>query len=594
MKLKTLIYSSIAAVLLTAPAAYAQTLLANWTFESLPSTLNYPPGVGVATTNFYADAGAQAGVAAITGWHFGFGTNVYSSPAGHPGRSLSCNGWTNDPGDYYQAQVSTLGYQNIIVTFDQYSSGTGPGNFYLAYSTDGVNFTQFGDIYTVAASAWTSYTNDLSAIDAITNQPVVYFRLVDANNTSAGGGTVGTSGTDRIDNFGVAGINPGQTSVTPVSQSTNIFFGDAVTLNVSGGGSPPLNYQWYYPDLNTPLTDGNSTYGSISGSGSSSLYLTFVDTNQAGTYYVVVTGSSGSSTGQVDVAVSVRTPIVTTIANVRTLLDPTTWTPTDTTNLYTVQGIVTTPSNMTGSTNAQFYMQDGSAGIVVYISGGAGLLPSAGDEVQVTGPLDEFYGQLEFNMSALNPAQNITDISSGNPLPAPMLFDPANAGNIAYMKSIESSLVVVSNVFLEDGGTASFISGDIVNLTNLSNVVFPLYVSPYVYDVIANPVPTFAASITGVLAQHASGNVYTNGFQLVMTQYADLVPGDVPLLPIPLLTDYTAGTLTLSWSDASFTLQSSTNIAGPYADVPGASSPFATNPADSDQPVQFFRLYRAP
>lgn len=107
---------------------------------------------------------------------------------------------------------------------------------------------------------------------------------------------------------------------------------------------------------------------------------------------------------------------------------------------------------------------------------------------------------------------------------------------------------------------------------------FPLYVSPYVYDVVANPIPTFAASIAGVLAQHATGSVYTNGFQLVMTQYADLVAGTPPTLPIPLVTDYTAGTLTLSWSDPSFTLQSSTNVAGPYVDVPGASSPFAPMP----------------
>ena len=148
-----------AAVLLTAAAAYSQTTIAQWTFESLPATgYSYAPGAGISTTNFYADQGAQAGVAALTGWHYGFGTATYSSPAGNPGRSLSSTGWTNSSaaptGDYYQAKISTAGFQSIGLSFNQYSSGTGPGRFYVAYSTDGSTFTQFGSIYNSGNSVW--------------------------------------------------------------------------------------------------------------------------------------------------------------------------------------------------------------------------------------------------------------------------------------------------------------------------------------------------------------------------------------------------------------------------------------------------------
>ena len=70
---------------------------------------------------------------------------------------------------------------------------------------------------------------------------------------------------------------------------------------------------------------------------------------------------------------NVRTPIVTNIAYVRSLLDHTTWLPTDTTNLYSVTGIVTTPFNISGTGNStEFFMQDGGSGICVYMGGDFG------------------------------------------------------------------------------------------------------------------------------------------------------------------------------------------------------------------------------
>ncbi|MDQ6630777.1 MAG: PA14 domain-containing protein [Verrucomicrobiota bacterium] len=48
------------------------------------------------------------------------------------------------------------------------------------------------------------------------------------------------------------------------------------------------------------------------------------------------------------------------------------------------------------------------------------------------------------------------------------------------------------------------------------------------------------------------------------------------------------GNLIISWNDPSFFLQSSTNVVGPYMDIPGATSPY-TNTVFSD-PQRFFRL----
>jgi hypothetical protein len=61
-------------------------------------------------------------------------------------------------------------------------------------------------------------------------------------------------------------------------------------------------------------------------------------------------------------------------------------------------------------------------------------------------------------------------------------------------------------------------------------------------------------------------------------------------LPIPLSMNVSSRTFTFNWSDSSFSLQSATNVAGPWNTITGASSGFSTN-ATPDQPALFFRLY---
>ncbi len=64
----------------------------------------------------------------------------------------------------------------------------------------------------------------------------------------------------------------------------------------------------------------------------------------------------------------------------------------------------------------------------------------------------------------------------------------------------------------------------------------------------------------------------------------------VNLTPIPLNLNVSGGTFTFNWSDSSFSLQSATNVAGPWDTILGASSGFTTN-ATPDKPTMFFRLF---
>lgn len=192
-------------------------ILTQWTFEtSVPTTAGpISPEVG---------SGSAIGSHAS-------GSAVYSSPTGNGSlKAFSSNFWGVN--DYYQFQTSTVGYTGVSVTYDQISSATGPGSFAFGYSTDGLNFTYLSN-YSVLANAapntWSnsvhsaasSYSVDLSTLTSLNGATAVYFRLTDTATTTPSGGTVGTAGTDRVDNFTI--------SAQPVPEPASI------ALSVIGG-----------------------------------------------------------------------------------------------------------------------------------------------------------------------------------------------------------------------------------------------------------------------------------------------------------------------------------------------------------------------
>jgi PEP-CTERM motif len=233
------ILASLVAFTLTAASVKAQSTIAQWTFESQVST-NITRLAAAPGPNNSAENGLNSGASSTTfGQHAtavtysypagdidnGSGTGIDglapgASGPGLPGSGLagaassihseSANGWS--VGDYWQFQTSTLGFNNIEVAWDQAGSGTGPRDFLLQYSTDNVTYTTIGGTRTVALSAWTtSSVQPASFLEsgfagALNNQTTVFFRLVDNSTTSIAGATVGTGGTDRVDNFTVIAV----------------------------------------------------------------------------------------------------------------------------------------------------------------------------------------------------------------------------------------------------------------------------------------------------------------------------------------------------------------------------------------------------
>ena len=307
--------------------------------------------------------------------------------------------------------------------------------------------------------------------------------------------------------------------------------GDSALLSVVAGGVPPPTYQWkYVPVTNLLLTN------IISGANAATLSITNLSTNYTGNkYFVVISNYAGSVTSTLATLTVNPVPQVS-IASLRAMVDAGTLLPTNTTTLYTIQGTVTTWSDMTSSGNTEFYMQDATAGIAVFWSGAPSStnLPPAGAIVQVTGPMANFNGLLELSPVFSNPLHGVKIISTNNPLPQaqPLPFDPNVAGTAATMEKLEGSYFVASNVTLLAGSTITsganeFITnnayhvrsdtvGATVTFTNDVGQTFTVFWNAYT-DIPGKTKPTGPVTIYGVL-----GN-FKGLYEFTPSRYADII-----------------------------------------------------------------------
>jgi len=199
-----------AVAVLAASASASAGLVAGWT---IPTAI--PPGTtGTNYTYGEADQGDAFAGTSLSAFH-ALAATSWSSPSGNGSTySLSSNNWS--VGDYYQIAVSTIGYSDISLSWDQTRSSTGPSLFDVQMSTDGTNFTTILAGYTVIQAglsgtgtlAWSvangvqaAFTTTISSIVGADEQGTLYFRFVNQS-------TVATGGTNRIDNIMVTSSVP--------------------------------------------------------------------------------------------------------------------------------------------------------------------------------------------------------------------------------------------------------------------------------------------------------------------------------------------------------------------------------------------------
>ncbi|PWT90685.1 MAG: hypothetical protein C5B55_09315 [Blastocatellia bacterium] len=177
-------------VLCGTAAAVRADEIAVWNFND--SDLVVDHGSGTMTSNFN-----------VTNIVFAAGTTNNARLGDVAGQALSLQGGTSNAnnGRNITVNVSTVGFDNIIVSFATQGTSTGFTSNQFQYSTDGVNFLDFGSPYVPAATfGAVPLIFTLTSITGLNNNPNAAFRIVFNGATSS-------TGNNRIDNFVVEGTS---------------------------------------------------------------------------------------------------------------------------------------------------------------------------------------------------------------------------------------------------------------------------------------------------------------------------------------------------------------------------------------------------
>jgi hypothetical protein len=136
-----------------------------------------------------------------------------------------------------------------------------------------------------------------------------------------------------------------------------------LTVTVTPGANPPSTGLMVTGELSsiggtvgTPFDDDGLNGDLVAGDNVFSFLANVSPTKPLGTKVLPITitdaqGRMGSA------SIMLYLPMMVPIAHLHTLLDPVTWAPTDTTNLYIIEGRVTTHVKLTTPANAQFYIE---------------------------------------------------------------------------------------------------------------------------------------------------------------------------------------------------------------------------------------------
>ncbi|MFK7757818.1 MAG: phospholipase D-like domain-containing protein [Flavobacteriales bacterium] len=200
--------------------------------------------------------------------------------------------------------------------------------------------------------------------------------------------------------------------------------------------------------------------------------------------------------------------------------------------VVTATGIVTNGAEM-GSTVR--YMQDGTAGIAVYIGSWEGFTePQRGDEITVTGEITEFNGLLEIgpNLTAVNIN------SSGNTSPD---FEFIDLGD--FNEGVEGELVSFEGAQFVDGGSTFAGNSTYTFLHEGEQGIIYIRAGSVLEGTI---IPAGQISLRGICSQFSFDGF--GGYQLLPRDEEDLI-SDSSINLVSLLTqsEHTQNSITVNW-----------------------------------------------
>lgn len=361
-----------------------------------------------------------------------------------------------------------------------------------------------------------------------------------------------------------------------------------ITLSALANGTGPISYQWYFEPA------GGGSFAPVSGA-TGPTYTFAGGYNTAGQYYCLATGGDGSNQSKT-VTVVILQPELQSIASLLQLCALTNVVHgagpyLNGGQIFDVEGIVTTIGQIESKTSTEFFIQDGTGGVLVYDENvSPSNAPPAGSLINVVSQIENYYGQPELDPQSGSATNLVQLISSNNAVPAPLLITNValvstgvygDGKDGAYASALQSRLVTLTNVYLYTSKTPTGPPTGTYPVNSAQTLyafqqpyqagVFTNYIIVYVYTYTnsvnqlstnywGQPLPGFAYQLTGVLAGYN-----TNVPEIYPSRFQDIVTNQ--LAPFPATVAVTNGTPTISWPavvGSTYSLYSSTNILGPW------------------------------
>lgn len=153
------------------------------------------------------------------------GASFSGYSAGATGKAKNSNGWSfsAEEENYWQVVISTKNFEDLRISSKQYGSGTGPRDFKLQTSSDGLNWDNVPGGEITVETNWTSgVISNLSLPTGINDLNEAYIRWVHTTDFRVDGQEgIGNTGTSRIDDILITGTNTNVQTVEVWPGDTN-------------------------------------------------------------------------------------------------------------------------------------------------------------------------------------------------------------------------------------------------------------------------------------------------------------------------------------------------------------------------------------
>ncbi|MDN4604504.1 S-layer homology domain-containing protein [Paenibacillus sp. F6_3S_P_1C] len=310
-------------------------------------------------------------------------------------------------------------------------------------------------------------------------------------------------------------LNRAQSSVE-VSEASYLVENSSGTVSGTTEAAGSLISVYADAEKTQPLT---ATSGALSVASGPDKKFTYKLSSTPNTIYVtqVTYGGNGRSLESEPVAVQkLDLSVITPIHDIRTVDSKGS---SEYTNgkIFTIEGVVTVDNNVFGTGANYYFIQDDTAGILIYGGTSLGSSIVKGDRLKITGTILEYYGLLEFQPLQIER----TGVEQSLPQFVPITVTDLSA--FATAEPLEGMRVQLNAVVTNVPSTSGSVNVTVKDPNSTKTTTVRVLQGAGI-DLTSTLQKDRLYTITGIVGQYDSSSPYTSGYQLMPASASDITP----------------------------------------------------------------------